>query len=71
MAIFSKRHYEWLARELRTNDPGMSWGSYDEKNFFDSLVGSIAEALQKDNAKFDRQRFLDKAIAEEFVPDSN
>lgn len=45
MSLFQKRHYEWLSR-------------FAAETLDDGQQGALADALARDNVKFNRTRFL-------------
>ena len=48
--MFSKRHYEWLARWITNLD------LYED--VYEEIAHKLADELERDNPKFDRTRFL-------------
>ena len=59
MALFSKRHYEWLAKQARTE-----LRIADESNSLSQIITTrtvyyhLMNDLSQDNPAFDRDRFL-------------
>lgn len=59
MSIFTKRHYEFIAKEFRTTvGPGVSAGT------FMFTISRISDALERDNPKFDRAKFISACLSE-------
>lgn len=58
MAIFSKKHYEFLATELRTASQRVELSSYEAHAHLKALTSRLADALERDNTSFDRKRFV-------------
>ena len=57
MALFSRRHYEWLAQSLRNTKPATQQ-PYREHVTWAVIVDHIAAKLLEDNTKFNKQKFL-------------
>lgn len=49
--MFSRRHYEAIARVLQSLDQITPWGATAARSIF-------ADLLAQDNARFDRERFI-------------
>ncbi len=55
--LFSKRHYEWLARHLRDELSSCEVTSqYHQSMYF--TIRHLAQQLQRDNPRFDSERFI-------------
>jgi hypothetical protein len=52
MALFTKHHYEALANALHTDLPDLASSHYAE------LIHRLAKMLEKDNPKFNKERFM-------------
>ena len=60
--MFSKRHYEFLARFIARE---MSVSDVERMAVIAGLARLLASELQRDNGKFDRARFLEAAQVSE------
>jgi hypothetical protein len=55
MALFSRRHYQALSTTLHNYSSTI----YNNECTFSCVVEQLANQLQADNPKFNRQRFLE------------
>ena len=60
MALFSKRHYEWLAkRQYNLIDGAVNMS---QRAAYVGATYQLASALAADNAAFDQHKFIEKSI---------
>ncbi len=55
--MFAKRHYEAIARALQEACPEPHWDA-NKRAQFDVTVSRLCDAFKRDNAAFNRDRFI-------------
>ena len=55
--MFAKKHYEAIARALQEACPEPHWDA-NKRAQFDVTVSRLCDAFKRDNAAFNRDRFI-------------
>lgn len=61
LALFSKRHYTWLASVFRDiNHDAKTWDSeLSKEDYIEDVIEELCGAFKSDNPCFDRDKFFD------------